>query len=105
MTRLACFLLLAFLISQCQDLTDQEFRKRKLSGRILELTDIRRGHFEIRIKDMTGDTLLYTLRRYSFIKENNIFIGDSIAKEANNRSVFFYKKVNGKYQKHTDLFY
>jgi hypothetical protein len=93
-------------MSQCQDLTDQEFVKRKLSGRIIELKDIRRGKFDLRIKDVvTGDTLFYSLWKYAFIRENNILIGDSIAKEANSRSVVFYKKANGKYQNHADLFY
>jgi hypothetical protein len=68
------------------------FVSDELHGVLLELRDIKRGDYVIRVSQQPSGSVEYTVTFGSFIEKNNIQQYDSISKEAGSNDVKFYKK-------------
>lgn len=84
-----------------------DLMKRELNGILVEVEDLRRGSYRLKIKQhQTNKILEYTLHADNFVNENNIKVTDSISKTANNNTIIFYKKYeNGVYNRCCELVY
>lgn len=99
-------LLMVVGLTACSDFQEREYIKRELSGPLIKLQDIQHGQFYLYIADYkTKDTVRYALRISKFLRENNIQKGDSISKEAESHTTWFYKKEKGSYVRHASLYY
>lgn len=75
-----------------RDVQKRDFIRDELRGILLELKDIKRGDYVLRISRGSEDPRNYTITLGSFIEKNNIQKYDSISKDAGSNVVKFYKR-------------
>lgn len=76
---------------------------KEIKGRIVALKYENRGSYCIEIKTFKETYKIHSLPIAWEIKEYNIQFGDSLSKEANIKTITFYKVKNGSYQKCCDF--
>jgi hypothetical protein len=76
---------------------------KEIKGRVVALNDENRGSYYIEIKTREETYKIHSLPIAWEIKEYNIQVGDSISKEANSKTITFYKVKNGVYEKCCDF--
>lgn len=75
---------------------------KEIKGRIDALKDENRGSYYIEVKTLEETYKIHSLPIAWEIKEYNIQVGDSISKEADSKTITFYKVKNGSYEKCCD---
>lgn len=82
-----------------------DFFKQEVNGILIRSKDIYRGMFKLTIRQHhTEEEVTYSLSISKFLRDYNIQIGDSISKDANSRTIEFFRKSNGTFSKCCDLY-
>ena len=85
---------------------EKEFIKTEIHGVLTNIRDQQRGHFRLTIKESPSNNMIqYSIYAGKFFKENDIKENDSISKEANSYSVFFYRRKDTAFEKPVELYY
>ena len=71
---------------------------KEINGHIVALKDENRGSYYIEIETLKETYKIHSLPIAWEIKEYNIQVGDSISKEANSKTMIFYKLKDGIYK-------
>jgi hypothetical protein len=85
---------------------EDKFIESEVHGVIVRIKDYERGRFGLTIgRSETKDTIEYSIYIGKFMKENRIKVRDSISKEANSHTVYFFMKRDSLFEKPIELYY
>lgn len=86
--------------------SERKFIESELHGTLTKVQNEQRDVYTLYVKNHNSAKVFeYSLFIGNFVEENNIKEKDSISKEKNSHSIFFYRRKDGKYQDPVVLYY